>query len=200
MATPKNFYRLFETKQAVMHFPGGAREAYHGKDEAHQLFWPVKVDFVRMAAKFNATIVPMSAIGASDSVYMLADPESLLKLPFGLGEKVANSFLTVREPARYDEQHEPFIRPPPMVWPKLLPARHYFMFGKAFRTTNVDPKDRDACRRLYQDIQAEMKRGFHDLLRAREKDPYKDSMKRFVYEQLTGKQAPTFSMKELNAQ
>jgi len=200
MATPKNFYRLLETKQAVLHFPGGAREAYHGRNEEYKLFWPDKLDFVRTAAKFNATIVPLSAIGAADSVYMLAEPETLLNLPFGLGDIVANSFLTVREAARYDERkQEKYIRPPPLVIPKLLPARHYFMFGKAFPTTNVDSKDRDSCRRLYQDIQLELYCGFQDLLRARAKDPFKDSITRFTYEQVTRKQAPTFSVKELNA-
>ena len=200
LTTPKNLHRLLQTKQAVLHFPGGAREAYHNKNEQHQLFWPPQ-DFVRTAAKFNATIVPFSAIGAADSVYVLADPETLLNLPFLGKNVVAKSFLTVQEAARYNERRqEQYIRPPPLVWPKLLPARHYFMFGKAFDTTDLDPNDRNACQRLYQDIQAEMMHGFEDLIRGREKDPFKDSFKRFVYEQVTGKQAPTFSVDELNAQ
>ena len=66
MVTPKNYYRLMETRQAALLFPGGVREVFHGKDEAYKLLWPEKTDFVRTAAKFNATIVPLCAIGSAD--------------------------------------------------------------------------------------------------------------------------------------
>ena len=200
MACPRNLYRLLESggPEAILHFPGGAREAYHGKREANELFWPAKMDFVRMAAKFNATIVPLAGIGAADSVYFVADPEDLLDLPSPLSNAVSNSFLTVREAARYDEQGKVFIRPPPLVVPKILPARHYFLFGKAFETTQLDSRDREACRILYQDVKRDLECGLKDLLRARRQDPYQDSFSRFAYEQVTGKQAPTFSVKELN--
>lgn len=197
-ATPKNLYRLLQTNQTVLHFPGGAREAYHGREEAYQLFWPSRQDFVRMAAKFNATIVPLSGIGAADSVHMLANPETLLQLPFGMGDYVANSFLTVREAARYDEIHSEYIRPPPLVVPKLVPARHYFLFGRPFDTSQLDARDREACRELYQQVQDEVNCGLQDLVSARQTDPFQDSVKRFVYEEVTGKQAPTFSITELN--
>jgi hypothetical protein len=200
MVSPRNLYRLLESggPEAILHFPGGAREAYHGRKEAHELFWPTRLDFVRMAAKFNATIVPLAGVGAADSVYFVADPEHMLELPFGLGDAVSNSFLTVRQAARYDEQDKDFIRPPPFILPKILPARHYFLFGKAFETTKVDSCDREACRKLYQDVKKELECGLKDLLRARQRDPYQGSFTRFVYEQVTGKQAPTFSVKELN--
>jgi hypothetical protein len=51
-----------------MLFPGGAREALHGKGEEYKLFWPEKVDFVRMAGLFDAIIVPFSSIGIAESV------------------------------------------------------------------------------------------------------------------------------------
>lgn len=54
---PRNFYRLLQTGQAVLLFPGGVREALHGKNEDYQVYWPEKTDFVRVAARFNATIV-----------------------------------------------------------------------------------------------------------------------------------------------
>jgi hypothetical protein len=84
---PLNFYRLLQTNQAVLLFPGGVREALHGKNEDYKVFWPEKTDFVRVAAKFNATIVPLAAIGAADSVNIVLDPSELLNLPFGVGGK-----------------------------------------------------------------------------------------------------------------
>jgi hypothetical protein len=181
----------------VLHFPGGAREAYHGKNEQYQIFWPDQTDFVRTAAKFNATVVPLSSIGAADSVVILANPETLLNLPI-LGNLVAKSFFTVQEAARFDESGKPYIRPPPLVWPKLVPARHYFLFGTPFDLTDLNSRDKDDCQRVYLDIQEELRRGLKDLLSAREKDPFKDSNVRFAYEQVTGKGAPTFSVVELN--
>ncbi len=48
-------------------FPGGIREALHGPGEDYQLFWPSKTDFVRVAARFDAVVVPFGGIGADDS-------------------------------------------------------------------------------------------------------------------------------------
>ena len=84
---PRNFYRLLQTGQAALLFPGGVREVFHGKDEDHKLFWPAKTDFVRVAARFNATIVPLAAIGAADSLNILLDASEVLELPFGIGGK-----------------------------------------------------------------------------------------------------------------
>jgi len=41
--------------------------------EDYRLFWPVKSEFVRLAARFGATIIPFSAVGAADSFNMLLD-------------------------------------------------------------------------------------------------------------------------------
>jgi len=65
--------------------------------------------------------------------------------------------------------------------------------------TNVNPRDRTKCQQVYQDVQSEVYRGLQDLLRARTKDPFRDSFTRVVHKYLTGKQAPTFSIQELNS-
>jgi pimeloyl-ACP methyl ester carboxylesterase len=196
MVTPRNYYRLMQTKQAGLLFPGGVREVFHGKDEAYQLFWPETTDFVRTAARFNATIVPLSAVGAADSVNILIDAPDLVQLPFGLGERIANNSANTIS-ARFDAENSEELFQPPFALPKPLPARHYFMFGKAFNTDDIDHTDKDACHKIYQDIQGEMRRGFDDVLRARKHDPYKDTARRIAYEQLTGKQAPTFPLSEV---
>lgn len=36
--------------------------------EEHKLFWPSRPEFVRMAAKFGAKIIPFGAVGADDLV------------------------------------------------------------------------------------------------------------------------------------
>ena len=42
--TPRNYYRLLQTGQNVLLFPGGVREVFHGKNEAYKLFWPETPD------------------------------------------------------------------------------------------------------------------------------------------------------------
>ncbi|KAH7686721.1 Diacylglycerol acyltransferase protein [Dioscorea alata] len=65
-ASSINFYKLLLRKEFVLLFPGGAREALHRKGEQYKLFWPEQSEFVRMAAKFGATIIPFGAVGEDD--------------------------------------------------------------------------------------------------------------------------------------
>jgi hypothetical protein len=195
MVTPRNFYRLMQTGQNALLFPGGVREVFHGREEAYQLFWPEKVDFVRTAARFNATIIPLSAVGMADSLNFVADSGQVANLPF-VGKR-AVEFAKNQTAARYDtaDGAEAFL--PPIVTPGL-PSRNYFLFGKPVSTKDLDPKDKNACKTTYQQIQNEMNRGFEDILRAREKDQYKDAPQRLAYERFTGNKAPTFDIKEVN--
>ena len=43
-------------------------QAFKNRDERYTLIWPRKAEFVRMAARFGATIVPFAAVGAEDGV------------------------------------------------------------------------------------------------------------------------------------
>eukprot|EP00568_Trieres_chinensis_P004197 CAMPEP_0183298454 /NCGR_PEP_ID=MMETSP0160_2-20130417/5467_1 /TAXON_ID=2839 ORGANISM="Odontella Sinensis, Strain Grunow 1884" /NCGR_SAMPLE_ID=MMETSP0160_2 /ASSEMBLY_ACC=CAM_ASM_000250 /LENGTH=727 /DNA_ID=CAMNT_0025460489 /DNA_START=68 /DNA_END=2251 /DNA_ORIENTATION=+ len=195
--SPRNYYRLMQTGQNGLLFPGGVREVFHGKNEAYQLFWPEKVDFVRIAAKFNATVIPISAVGAADSVNILIDAPDILNLPFGIGERAANNSAQVMA-ARFDGNEKSELFQPPFALPKPLPARHYFVFGRPMSTESLDHRDKDGCEVFYKNVQEEMVRGFDDVLRARENDPFIDSVQRIAYEQVTGKTAPTFLVDELN--
>lgn len=47
----------------------------------HQLFWPEGPEFVRTAARFGATIVPLSAVGVDDGLEVVLDGPELLRLP-----------------------------------------------------------------------------------------------------------------------
>jgi len=196
MVTPKNFYRLMASGQTGLLFPGGVREVFHGKGEDYKLFWPEKLDFVRTAARFNATIIPISAVGSADSANILLDAEELLNLPFGLGERVKNSSESIIS-ARFDQRNadERFVAP--LVIPGI-PARHYFVFGKPFDTSMTDINDKTACTDLYGDVKSELRRGIDDVLAAREKDPFKNFVQRLAVEKVSGKPAPTFPIEELN--
>lgn len=195
--SPRNFFRLLQTNQTALLFPGGVKEALHGKNEDYKLFWPEKTDFVRIAAKFNATIVPLSAIGAADSVNIVADAKELVSLPFGIGENLSN-FSKSTVSARFDAKDEDELFIPPLAVPKPFPARHYFLFGRSFDTTNLDPNNKDDCQSMYVGVKDEVENGIEALLNARKDDPYAlDGVKRSSYRGLFGKDPPTFPLSSL---
>jgi hypothetical protein len=192
--TPKNYYRLMQSGQAALLFPGGVKEILSGRKD-YPLFWPTKTDFVRTAARFNATIIPLSAVGMLESVNVLLESDEVFKIPF-VGDRV-RELSEKTKAARYDRKNQDEVLTPPIALP-TLPARNYFLFGKPISTKDVDPNDKEACARVYQETQGGLRRGLDDILRARELDPFKDTPRRLVYERLFGKQAPTFPIDELN--
>lgn len=192
--TPRNYYRLMKSGQTGLLFPGGAAEALSGRKD-YPLFWPSKTDFVRTAARFNATIIPFSAIGMVDSVNVFVESKDILNLPF-LGERARNVSQSVVA-ARFDAQNEDEVLLPPVAVP-ALPARNYVVFGSPISTLDVNHNDAEMCSQVYQDTKSAVRKGLDDLLRARQHDPFLDTPKRFAYEKVFGKQAPTFPVSELN--
>ena len=79
-----------------------------------------------------------------------------------------------------------------------MPKRNYFIFGQPFSTNNIDPKDKEACAKLYKDVVDETRRGLDDILAVRDQDPFYDTPRRLAYEQVTQKQAPTIGIEKLN--
>ena len=80
--SPRNCYKLLENGESVLLYPGGAREAFRLRSEGnYQLIWPEKSEFVRMAAKFNATIVTLAAVGLDESLEIVMDREDIMKTP-----------------------------------------------------------------------------------------------------------------------
>mmetsp|Transcript_30140 Transcript_30140/g.61519 ORF Transcript_30140/g.61519 Transcript_30140/m.61519 type:complete len:392 (-) Transcript_30140:156-1331(-) len=210
-ATPYSFYRLAQSKQSILHYPGGAREAYHEKGDEYSLFWPgcdnndesPPHDFVRVAARFNATIVPLSAIGAADSGLFLGSGSSddftnainTFRCIFPqLSSSIQNLHDSPLTAKGGREKNNP--RPPPLVFPKLTPSRHYFLFGPPYQTDQLDHNDRKECSLVYQEIESRVQHGIENLLLLSKKDPNRDFLKRFLYETLTAKKAPTFCVNE----
>ena len=192
--TPRNYYRLLKTGQPALLFPGGAKEAQSGRKD-YPLFWPEKTDFVRTAARFNATILPLSAIGMVDSVNVLAEPQQIIDIPF-LGSQLRSLNSNISS-ARFDAKKDDEVIGFPLVVPGL-PERNYFLFGEPISLAGTDPNDKDACSAVYKKVQSEIRSGIDALLRAREYDGYRDTRKRLLYEQVYKKQAPTFPIDKLD--
>ncbi|KAJ6302298.1 hypothetical protein OIU77_016393 [Salix suchowensis] len=91
-----NFYKLMSSKAHALLYPGGMREASHRKGEEYKLFWPEKSEFVRMASRFGAKIVPFGVVGEDDFGEVVFDYDDQMKIPFlrdyikGLSEEIVS--------------------------------------------------------------------------------------------------------------
>lgn len=193
--TPGNIFRLLSEKSHVLLYPGGAREALHFKNEEYKLFWPDQTEFVRMAARFGATIVPFGAVGEDDIVELVLDYNDLMKIPVlndyiretnrntqniraDVGGEVANQYLVI-----------------PGLLPKI-PGRLYYLFGKPIQTKGKVEllKDRESAKELYLHIKSEVEGSLAYLLKKREDDPYRHIIDRTVYRAINSPphQVPAF--------
>ncbi|KAL5201291.1 hypothetical protein ABZP36_035645 [Zizania latifolia] len=131
-ATAANFYKLLAEKHFVLLYPGGAREALHRKGEEYKLFWPEQSEFVRMASRFGATIIPFGVVGEDDICNMLLDYNDLLKIPrYDILDKMLNENMKLRTDSTGEIKNQAIH--PIVVAPKI-PGRFYFIFGKPIET------------------------------------------------------------------
>uniref|UniRef100_A0A7S0VIS5 AB hydrolase-1 domain-containing protein n=1 Tax=Hemiselmis tepida TaxID=464990 RepID=A0A7S0VIS5_9CRYP len=203
----RNFAKLLQRGDPVLLFPGGLGEALHRKDEYYTLKWPEKTDFVRLAARYNATIVPFGGVGASDAATVLLDPDEVKEF----GESPIVKLLGAAWPfARVATEPEDAaagrssessssdrlaFKDLPIVVPKppWEVSRTYFMFGSPIRTQGINVKDAEECAGVYTKVQGEVNGILSYLLDNRENDPYKELSARLLYETQNARSAPTFS-------
>jgi len=186
--SPRNFVRLMRDDAAVLLFPGGVRESNHGKDEAYELFWPEETDFVRVAAKYGADIVPFGAVGAADSFTIVRDKDE--PLPFGGGDPRGGAG-SVPSARRWANRTEDFRFP--LAVP-TSPRRFYFRFGEVIATADLDANDKDACAAVYAEARDACRGSIDWLLEKREGDAYENPLLRLPYEAASGAAAPTFEV------
>ncbi|KAM4119392.1 hypothetical protein ACJW30_03G055100 [Castanea mollissima] len=186
--TGSNFFKLLSTKSHVLLYPGGAREALHYKGEEYKLFWPDQQEFVRMAAKFGATIVPFGAVGEDDIAEMLLDYNDLIKIPVVndlIREAISQNTMKVRDETK-GEVANPNLFYPLMV-PKI-PGRFYYLFGKPIKTKGREDilKDKQVANQLYLQIKAEVEHNMAFLIEKRQEDPYRSIVDRTLYKAIHG--------------
>jgi len=164
----RNFHRLLSTGQAVLLYPGGVREAYKKRGEAYQLFWVEGRDeFVRMAAKHGAVVVPFGCVGPEDSLSLIADADELARLPFvgpAIDARARSAAGRVR-PARVGVSADPAL-----------------------------VRDRPAAGEVYKHVKAEVEGAITWLQERRERDAYRRARVRIPYEAVSGRAAPSFEV------
>ncbi|XP_042387766.1 acyltransferase-like protein At3g26840, chloroplastic isoform X1 [Zingiber officinale] len=192
-----NFYKLLSAKASVLLYPGGAREALHRKGEEYKLFWPEKPEFVRMAARFGATIIPFGVIGEDDICNVLLDYDDLLKIPFFdiLSKQINGDAVRLRADSNEEVGNQNLY--PPVLLPKI-PGRLYFLFGKPIETKGMrlELSDRSNAQQLYLHVKSEVENCIAYLKEKREEDPYRNFLPRLLYQTTHGFEAevPTFKL------
>ncbi|KAH6817077.1 Esterase/lipase/thioesterase family protein [Perilla frutescens var. frutescens] len=196
-ASASNLFKLFKTKSHVLLYPGGAREALHKKGEAYKLFWPDQPEFVRMAAKFGATIVPFGVIGEDDVAELVLDYDDQMKIPY-LSDQIRSDkekFEEFNIRAGVEGEVGNQALHTPGLLPKV-PGRLYYLFGKPVEMKGRKElvKDREKARELYLEIKSEVEASMSYLLKKREEDPYRGIIDRTVYRAFCApmNQVPTF--------
>ncbi|GMY21173.1 phytyl ester synthase 1, chloroplastic-like isoform X1 [Fagus crenata] len=195
--TATNLFKLLSTKSHVLLYPGGSREALHYKGEEYKLFWPDQQEFVRMAARFGATIVPFGAVGEDDIAEVVLDYKDLIKIP------VVNDFIKdanrnairVRDEIKGEvANRDLFI---PVMLPKI-PGRFYYLFGKPIKTKGREDilTDKQVANQLYLQIKSEVERNLTFLIKKRQEDPYRSIVDRTLYKALyaPSHEVPTFEL------
>lgn len=192
-----NFYKLLSSKSHVLLYPGGMREALHRKGEEYKLFWPEQSEFVRMAARFGAKIIPFGSVGEDDIGQMLLDYNDLMKIPYfkagieELTDEVEKLRNDIEGEVANQDVHLPIILP-------KLPGRFYFYFGKPIETEGrkEELKSREKAHELYLEVKSEVERCIHFLKEKRENDPYRNIMARILYQASHGfdSEVPTFHL------
>ncbi|TYK18392.1 acyltransferase-like protein [Cucumis melo var. makuwa] len=195
--TANNLYKLLSQKAHVLLYPGGAREALHYKGEEYKLFWPNQQEFVRMAARFGATIVPFGAVGEDDIAQMLLDYNDLIKIPMVsdyIREANQNS-AKVRDADKGEVGSQNLF--PPLLFPKI-PGRFYYLFGKPIVTKGREEilKDKNNANQLYDQVKSEVEHILAYLIKKRKEDPYRNFIDRTVYKAIYSSQheVPTFDL------
>eukprot|EP00523_Entomoneis_sp_CCMP467_P008818 CAMPEP_0168736634 /NCGR_PEP_ID=MMETSP0724-20121128/9962_1 /TAXON_ID=265536 /ORGANISM="Amphiprora sp., Strain CCMP467" /LENGTH=433 /DNA_ID=CAMNT_0008783839 /DNA_START=31 /DNA_END=1332 /DNA_ORIENTATION=- len=211
----RHFYRLLQTQQSILLFPGGVVEAFvpspeqaytlngwkHDDDDDGSGGGGGGGDFVRTAAKFNATIVPFSSTGAAESVRFWQDVPGLREwVPTAQREwqrrrAPGRGDNRIPRDFRYDSNQRVEI---PLLVPKALPSRHYYLFHQPISLKEVDARDRAASAKVYRKIKQSIQRGCQDLLKASNEDPFREPWRRVPYEQVWQTPAPTVSSNVLN--
>jgi 1-acyl-sn-glycerol-3-phosphate acyltransferase len=167
--TRDNVRTLMRDRQAILVFPGGAREVNKRRGQQYQLLWGERMGFARLAIEQVYPIVPCAAVGADDMLDVIVDQKTPLYGQLALAYEKVMGFPT-----------------PPVVRGVGLtaiprPERLYFWFGEPIDTTGFAGQDDDAAARAVRDeVKQSVMAGIQFLRDERDKDPYRDLTKRLL--------------------
>jgi 1-acyl-sn-glycerol-3-phosphate acyltransferase len=170
--TRENCATLLRGGEAVMVFPGGAREVAKRRDEKYRLHWKERMGFARLAIQCGAPIIPFAAVGAEEMYDIVIDAEHPIFAPARM--------VLERLTGRTD-----------FIWPVSTglggtplpkPERFYFWFGKPIPTKKYagHHEELQAQRAVRDQARRAIEGGIDFLVRERESDPGRDLSNRLL--------------------
>ncbi|KAL5701399.1 hypothetical protein ACHQM5_026741 [Ranunculus cassubicifolius] len=196
--TPSYLYRLLATDSCILLYPGGVREALHRKGEEYQLFWPEQPEFVRMAARFEATIVPFGVVGEDDITELVMDYNDQMNTPFLRDwlKELNHKSVRVRGDTSGEVANQDIHFP---IFVPKIPGRFYYLFGKPIKTKGRKEllKNKESANELYSHIKADIGNTLSYLKGKRERDPYRGIVQRTIYKasrSSVDNEVPTFEL------
>ncbi|XP_024977581.1 acyltransferase-like protein At1g54570, chloroplastic [Cynara cardunculus var. scolymus] len=192
-----NLYKLLSMKSHVLLYPGGVREALHRKGEEYKLFWPEQSEFVRMAGRFGATIIPFGAVGEDDFTQLVLDYDDQMKIPFvkDYVKEITEESMKLRTEIEGEIANQDLHLP--ILLPKV-PGRYYYLFGKPIKTEGKrqELRNREKAHQVYIQVKREVEKCLCYCKMKRESDPYRNIIPRFMYQATHGleSQVPTFDL------
>ncbi|KAL1210087.1 Phytyl ester synthase 2 [Cardamine amara subsp. amara] len=192
-----SIYKLLREKAHVLLYPGGVREALHRKGEEYKLFWPEQTEFVRVASKFGAKIVPFGVVGEDDICDIVLDSNDQRNIPIlkDLMVRATKDAGNVREGDESEVGNQDCYFPG--LVPKI-PGRFYYYFGKPIETAGMEKelKDKEKAQEVYLQAKSEVEQCIAYLKMKRENDPYRSLLARMLYLSSHGwsSEVPTFDL------
>jgi 1-acyl-sn-glycerol-3-phosphate acyltransferase len=148
--------QLLDEGEAVLVFPGGAREVSKRKGEGYKLVWKQRIGFAKLALQHRCTVVPFAAIGVDDAFEIAYDAEDIMNSPVGP--------LLKRMEWREDAI--------PPIASSFRPERLYFRVSDPISVESFDGRsDDEACWDLRRQVAASIEEGIDRLMEERSQDP-----------------------------
>jgi 1-acyl-sn-glycerol-3-phosphate acyltransferase len=160
--TRENCSALLAAGEAVLVFPGGAREVYKRRGQRYELLWGQRTGFARMAIEAGCPIVPFGAVGAEDRFDVLVDMDHTIAAPLR----------AVARRAGRTDVGTVLVKGSTLG---VLPGagRLYFRFGEPIATTPWAGRtdDRDALAECRDLVKAQVEAHIAHLRSLRDRDP-----------------------------
>lgn len=179
-ATPRAAFKLLSEGEAVLLFPGGAKEVLKRRGQEYKLLWNKEQDFIRLAARTNAIIIPFACLGGDDAFKFALDSDEVLANPV-LGPAVRSLYQRFAPDLNPQETVYPLTAlplPSPVPIPSPIPVpssieRIYISFRKPIDPAALltDRRDPAASSAVYYAVQQSVLDGIEELKAFREADP-----------------------------
>lgn len=166
LADPEVCGQLMQQGEAILVFPGGAREVTKRKGERYKLIWKERRGFARLAAQHQCTIIPFASVGIEDMFDVVLDGDELAASPLGA--------VLERLRIRKDVLMPLAVGKGPLGLPRL--QRLYFHFGAPIPSEGIDPEDDAAVWDLREATRHSIEESIAMLRQAQRHDP-----KRFLF-------------------